>query len=341
MITTRLHNGQGLGNQLWTYVVTRVIAEDRGYDFGIEDREQFKGSGFMDLDFGDPIQGIRYRYEEKALIHPLNGADIRIHDDDLLKVEDDTELCGYMQDERYIAHRKNEIRKWLHVRPECDRRDLSDDDICIINFRGSGYVTEKALFLSPRYWRDAMRNMLSVNGKMRFVVITEDVATAKTFFPDLPIHHFDIGGDYAVIKNAKYLILSNSSFAWFPAWLSTDLKCCIAPKYWARHNVSDGFWCLGYNITSDWIYQDRRGSLQDYDSCLDESRRYEAHNAELYSGHARFETGFNTGCKESLRIFQTLRKESSAFQALKDMAGMSFRRTSIRLRKLSNGDMLH
>ena len=35
MIVTELYNGQGLGNQLFSYVMTRVLALDKGYDFGI------------------------------------------------------------------------------------------------------------------------------------------------------------------------------------------------------------------------------------------------------------------------------------------------------------------
>jgi len=340
MISTRLYKGQGLGNQLWSYVVTRVIAADRGYGFGIEDRELFKGDSFMDLDFGQPVTGIVRRYEENEIIHPLNGADIRTHDDALLHVPDHTEIGGYMQDEQYIAHRRDEIRQWLKVRAGCDCRDFSSDDTCIVNFRGSSYVTEAGLFLQPRYWKNAMRNMLKINPKLKFVVITEDVATAKTFFPNLPVHHFDIGTDYSIIKNARYLILSNSSFAWFPAWLSTDLRYCIAPKYWARHNVSDGFWCLNYNITSGWMYQDRQGALHDYDSCLKELRQYEKDNVELYSNKMAFKPVLATRCREQARIFRTLRAESSVFGALHSMAGMSLQRSVVRLRKLLNGDML-
>ena len=83
-----------------------------------------------------------------------------------------------------------------------------------------------------------------------------------------------IEGDYRSLNNAKYLILSNSSFAWFPAWLNANLKYCIAPKYWARHNVSDGYWACGYNITKGWMYQDRESKLSDYDTCVRELAEY-------------------------------------------------------------------
>ena len=47
MIITELYDGQGLGNQLWCYVTTRVIAKKNGYDFGIQSPEKFKGIYFI------------------------------------------------------------------------------------------------------------------------------------------------------------------------------------------------------------------------------------------------------------------------------------------------------
>jgi hypothetical protein len=55
MIATRFYNGQGLGNQLWAYVVTRTIALDLGYDYGIMSPEKFKGSDFLELDYGNVL----------------------------------------------------------------------------------------------------------------------------------------------------------------------------------------------------------------------------------------------------------------------------------------------
>ena len=57
MICTELYNGQGLGNQLWLYTVTRTKALDLGVDFGIMRPEKFKGLHFLDLDFSKQVSG--------------------------------------------------------------------------------------------------------------------------------------------------------------------------------------------------------------------------------------------------------------------------------------------
>lgn len=273
MIATKLHKGQGLGNQLWCYAVTRSIALDRNFDFGILNKDNFWGRNFMEVDFGQvPKEKLGF-YQEKVILHE-NGADITTLDESLLNVSDDTEISGVMQDERYIIKHKEEIKDWFRVKNECDCKDFSNENICIINFRGGEYARHPETFLAEKYWENAVANMRRINPDFRFVVITDDPREAKRFFQNFEVHHFNIGKDYAIIKNAHYLIMSNSSFAWFPAWTSETLKYCIAPKYWARHNVSDGYWSTGYAITSGWLYQDRNGILYDSISCKTELEKY-------------------------------------------------------------------
>jgi len=107
---------------------------------------------------------------------------------------------------------------------------------------------------------------------------------AKRLLPELQenVYHFDVGRDYATIKNAKWLILSNSSFAYFPALTNEVANLIIAPKYWARHNVSDGYWATGCNLYRGFVYMDRQGNLQSYDECKREFELYKKQNPELY-----------------------------------------------------------
>ena len=80
------------------------------------------------------------------------------------------------------------------------------------------------------------------------MTVTDDLAAAKRILPEVKAYHFDLAGDYTAIKNAYYLILSNSTFAFFPAFTSDTVQYIIAPKYWARHNVSDGYWASEHHL---------------------------------------------------------------------------------------------
>ena len=71
--------------------------------------------------------------------------------------------------------------------------------------------------------------------------------------------------DFYVVNQAKNVILSNSSFGWWCGWLNDNANLIIAPKYWARHNVSDGYWATGDAYTRGFSYMDREGNLFDYE----------------------------------------------------------------------------
>lgn len=288
MLVTEIYNGQGLGNQLACYVTTRVLALDKGFKFGIMNPHKFKCLDFMNLHFGESVEGgsgpeggpptelpkgITKYYQEKYIIHP-NGSNITTDDPNLEFVEDNTKLDGLFQSENRIWHRRNEIRDWLKVNEDKDCFEFSDDSICIINFRGGEYKYVPEFFLHPLYWKNAISKMKTLNANFRFIVITDDVATAKQFFPEFEVYHFSIGKDYSIIKNAKYLILSNSSFPYFATLTSETIKYIIAPKYWGRHNISDGYWSLGYNIFRNHNYLDRNGNLFTYDECIKEYEIY-------------------------------------------------------------------
>lgn len=289
MIATRFYNGQGLGNQLWAYVVTRTIAMDLGYEFGIMSPEKFKGRDFLHLDFGhckkdkffteykfppELPSGIKHHFIERDVWYEEYKCDIRGFDEKLKKIQDSTLLSGYFQSEKYISHRRSEIKKWLQVRSEFECKEYSSENTCILNIRGGEYKNFPELLLPKKYWDDAMNNMRLVNPHLEFMIITDDVQYAQEMFPELAVKHFSIGKDYSVVNNAKYLILANSSFSFFPAWTSNELKFAIAPKYWARHNISDGFWACEFNLYQDWSWQDRSGVLFSHKQCESEYFEY-------------------------------------------------------------------
>jgi hypothetical protein len=133
------------------------------------------------------------------------------------------------------------------------------------------------------------------------MVVTEDEEAAKKVLPEYECHHFDMGKDYVTIKNARYLILSNSSFAMMPVMSSTELKYAIAPKYWARHNISDGFWSSEQNIYSFLTYQDKKGRLFSADECRKELEEYKK-RSKLYARR-------NVRPAEAVVFFQNIRRK--------------------------------
>ena len=298
MIGTEFLYGQGLGNQLFVYVTARAIAKERGFEFGTIGREKLgnnihsqEGVYFMDIDCGADIkeedrENFKVFEDDDTRLFLGNSAHDLLHGayisgakESIHKVEDNTLLCGNLQDESYFDKYREEIKEWLKVKPEYDSHKYTKDNLCILHLRCGDYSSNPELYLDRSYWLNGIKNMKKIRSDMEFLIITEDVDAAKKILPEYPMISQDLASDYVAIKNARYLLLGNSSFAVFPAMTSETVQYIIAPKYWARHNVSDGYWASEQNIYSCFNYMDRKGRLFTPGQCREELEKYKERSA--------------------------------------------------------------
>lgn len=290
MIATKIGAGDGLGNQLFRYITLRCMALDHDMEWGIVGSETMAnnmhsscGLYFMELDYGKEVHEealAHYNEREDRIFignsrHDLtHGCYVTGVDDKLLHPADNTLYWGNMQAEAYYLRHREEIREWLRVKDEYDCKEFCREHLCVLHLRCSDYLDCPELYLRKRYWLQGMRNMKKLDPDMEFVIITNDVKEASRILPGIPAYNFDLAKDYSIIKNARYLLLSNSSFAYFPAFTSTTVRYILAPKYWARHNVSDGYWASEQNIYEGFHYQDRKGRIFSAEECRQELAEY-------------------------------------------------------------------
>lgn len=298
MITTNLTGN--LGNHMWQYAVCRSVAEKLGYEWGINSsptHDYHKGMNqmyFMDVDFGKNIQGVIFNdFHEKWTVYHHNGETINITmlDEKVYSIPDNTRLIGHngafggiYQSENYLIDRKDDIKNWFKIKEKYSNeyeekmKNLGiclDENTCVINFRGGEYRSIPKVLCRKEYWRDSINHMLSINPSMKFIVITDDPEYSKLFMPfPIPTYHIDIGFDFYIVNQSKWLIISNSTFGWWAAWLNDKCKKTLAPKYFSCHNTSDGFWCVGEIYTRFFNYVDREGNVTDYDTCKNEAFEY-------------------------------------------------------------------
>lgn len=270
-----------IGDQITRYLLCRSVAEKNGYEWGINKRtshDYYNGAeqmSFFDIDYGlsnntsygELPPGITNIWTEKH--NHYNTHDYHSYQPDIFDIEDNTKLvvrCGH--DARY--YNQNRVKEWLKIKEHLQLQyhykllahgiDLEDDDTCVINCRGGEYRTVPSLFLEKSYWDNAISHMLDRNPSMKFVVITEDSTYFKNIFA-CPVHHFSIGNDFYAVQHAKNLILSNSAFGIFSTWTNSNDPYVIAPKYWSRHNISDGYWGNSDMATFGWNFMDRDGVI--------------------------------------------------------------------------------
>jgi hypothetical protein len=295
VITTTLYDGQGIGNQLWSWATVKSIAKRNNYKFGIQAPWRFKGKNFLKIDFGEKVFGIapklpsprkpigiRHYYREKSIY--LGDLDVSSYDQRLESVVDKTKIDGVFQCERYIYESKEDIARILEV----ERPSILGKGDCIIHIRGGDFKGNSRVSLPSDYYHNAMKVMLDCDPEMNFILCTNDVKHArdvlgsKSFkiisdYSDSEIYSGPDGKvdirverDFAFLQHARYAIIANSSFSWWGAWTNVNAKLIIAPKYWANHNNNGPNWSTGGILTRDWIYIDTMGKSFTYPECFEE-----------------------------------------------------------------------
>lgn len=293
MLVTELFNGQGLGNQLWCYAVTRALAKRLGYQFGIMTTEKYKAKDFLQIDFGEKViggigpeggppnqlpEGINNYYKEKYSY--IGVDDVTCVDRSLFSIKDNTKIDGNLQSEKYFHGMEDDVKSWFKLKT--DRFIEVEENICVIHIRGGDFIYTP-MVLDRNYYVNAIKHMSSFNSNLKFVIITDDINYAKQLLPEHWIrcvggcldnrdnsqasHHRGgtVWKDYAIMNNAKYLILSASSFGWWATWTNLHVKKVIAPMYWAGYRNSNGYWSTGDIMTKGWLYVDRDNNIQTYD----------------------------------------------------------------------------
>jgi hypothetical protein len=304
MIVTELYNGQGLGNQLWCYFVTRIIAESNGYDFGVMSTHKFKAKDFMEIDFGLEViggdgpeggpptslpNGIDNYYKEKLIRHQNSLLDISPIDPDLVRIPDNSKVDGVMQSYYYVNNYRDKILGWIRIKEDKKIYDYSDDNICVIHIRGGDFRHTQAM-LGSEYYRNAMNYFRGINPNMVFYIVTDDVNYSESILPGIEFigsiktgesdpnkgeHH--LGGpiwmDYSILNNAKNVIMSASSFGWWPVWTNPNNPIVVAPKYWAAYRQNSGYWSCGESFVEGWNFMNINGEIFSYDDCINEITR--------------------------------------------------------------------
>jgi len=319
MITSEIYYGSGIGNQIWHYIVTRLIAERNGYSYGIMGKEKWKGQAFMPIDFGEEViggsgpeggppetlpEGITNYYKESFVRHPLTNGNVGFPDPNLLNVPDGTKIEGTFQRMSYIDEHRERICDWLSYDDSLSFPEYTNSDCCVIQFRGGDYLTGNSA-LPPSYYRMAMHWMRSItnNRNLKFYVVTDDPINAQKYIPDAEVigsavsdekdpyqgsigwYEYPggpIGIDYSILNQAENVIISASTYAFWPTWTNRNAENVIAPRYWFDWNASDGWWRPSESIVDDWFWLDRDNNLDTGETCRKEFESYKKTNP-LYS----------------------------------------------------------
>jgi hypothetical protein len=265
-----------LGNHMWEYAVTRSVAEFCNYEWGFNrtpSNDYLNGAeqmNFMDIDYGkehtskwkELPPGIDKEWTEKREL--INGRWYYPFQQDIFNIQDGTKLViGCCQDPKYLN--KEKVLSWFKIKPELQTqydqiiKDVGiDENTCVLNIRGGYEYRHWDILLPQSYWTKAIDYMRSVNPSVKFIIISDDPEYAKSMLP-FNAYHFSIGCDYYIVNQAKYLIISNSSFALFPTWLNINCNFTIAPRFWGGYNFN--YWLSSEIWDFNWHFLDKEGNI--------------------------------------------------------------------------------
>ncbi len=227
-------------NTRLTAIITKTWCQEPDLCFLEEYLEKFKSNLLRNVDL------INYKPEGLVVF------------DQVWKVEDIPyydHIClhGLWQSEQYFVKERQQILELFSIDPETESRILEkykkvfSQEVTSIVIRRGDFVRQPQFHptCSWKYYKNAVSYM----GRNRpYLIISDDIGWCKRKFRGSNFYFADQDGpvfDFYLQTKCKHNIISNSTFAWWGAWLNPNPdKTVIAPGnnwfgYFYQHKYRD------------------------------------------------------------------------------------------------------
>jgi hypothetical protein len=269
MIVVRLK--AGLGNQMFQYAFGRALSIKKSTELGLDissfsqqaptDTPRSYALGPFSIK-GTILQLPPAGFAE-SILRRLNGRlfpeKTFVFDRKYLNARDGSILEGYWQTERYFTSCSKAIREDFQLRKPLSKNGAELRDLIAatvrrgetpvsLHVRRGDYVTNPTYskrhgFCGLGYYNTALAHVAGVlprGAKPRLFVFSDDLEWSKSNIKPgkMPAEYVDPDAipDYetlVLMSHCRHHIISNSTFAWWGAWLNPDPgKIVIAPRRW-------------------------------------------------------------------------------------------------------------
>ena len=222
-----------LGNQMFEIAGTIGTAINNGHDFGFPEwknhdhKTRFKSTEDIDIQkyFKTPLPPINPNCD-----YPEQYVPWGFHE---FLAPDNISLWGHFQSEKYFQHCRPTIQKYFELkRPAALKGIEVQKNTIAIHVRLGDYDNNYHPRLNMEYYEPALAEFPA---NFPVLVFSDDIPATR--------HYFGNSVDYAegnhymtdlyLMTKCSNFIIGNSSFSWWPAWLSNNPgKKVIAPRRW-------------------------------------------------------------------------------------------------------------
>lgn len=263
-----------LGNQMFQYAALLSISKTLGYDAVIPSENlQLKSDGCLDLGTQKwiPYRLNLYDYFPHLSIPLRNNINTTFvykqkhpgFDQEVFNIQDDTNLEGYFQSEKYFSQYKDIIRNEFQFKPELisECKKIFDENMVgmpkytipsqnityslavSIHLRRTDFLSNPINYvLDTDYFQNAIEILYGkFDAFTKFFVFSDDIPYCKEMFGDSQDFYYSQGteiSDLCLMSMCDHFITSNSTLSWWGAWIGNNSKkIVITPSKW----FNDGF----------------------------------------------------------------------------------------------------
>jgi hypothetical protein len=241
----RLGNLGRLANQMFQFAALKGIAKNRSLEWCIPPKEIFGINDHLvnnsDTNLYDCFilseLNIGILSNNKSVVESTFSFDQELFNN----CDENTDLIGYFQTEKYFKHIEDEIRKDFTFKSEIfdvsrEKYDMvfPHTEVISLHIRRGDYVNSSAHPVQSLEYYEKSLDLLNKN--IPVIIFSDDpdwCASQELFESDrfLISETNDTKMDLCLMSFCDYHIIANSSFSWWGSWLSNSKKT-IAPKKW-------------------------------------------------------------------------------------------------------------
>jgi hypothetical protein len=240
---------------MYQTAATIQVAEQLGTDFVLPTKSHAGHYGDISPDFS----GFSYPFKFQDVNLP-NKSNQPTFGYTPTKFEDNTELHGFYQAHQYFDDIRDKlINKYFKFSDEVIEKASKykiPENALAFSVRRGDYLQlqQNHCVLSINYYRCSVLNFLDIENIDQYFVFSDDINWCKTAFGD-DCTYIE-GGPFVqlyLMTQMKNIVLSNSTFAWWGAYLNNKCGKIIIPDPWFGpandHHDTRGLYC------PNWIKQ--------------------------------------------------------------------------------------